>query len=76
MTDPVNESDQRQREPEGVVPGPSRRALLGWGGAGLALGAAAAGGSVAALRSGTDTAPAGMSGAAVAFHGEHQAGIS
>ncbi|MFE3629111.1 Dyp-type peroxidase domain-containing protein, partial [Streptomyces goshikiensis] len=76
MTDPANESDRQQREPEGVAPRPSRRALLGWGGAGLALGAAAAGSTVAALRSGTDTAPAGMSGAAVAFHGAHQAGIA
>ncbi|MGW0900003.1 iron uptake transporter deferrochelatase/peroxidase subunit [Streptomyces goshikiensis] len=55
---------------------PSRRAVLGWGGAGLALGAAAAGGTVAALTSGTDTVPAGMTGAAVPFHGEHQAGIA
>ncbi|MFG2417429.1 iron uptake transporter deferrochelatase/peroxidase subunit, partial [Streptomyces goshikiensis] len=45
-------------------------------GAGLALGAAAAGGTVAALRSGTDTVPAGMTGSAVPFHGEHQAGIA
>jgi deferrochelatase/peroxidase EfeB len=29
---------------------PGRRALLGWGGAGLALGAATAGGTAAALR--------------------------
>ncbi|MGW3061911.1 Dyp-type peroxidase, partial [Streptomyces goshikiensis] len=55
---------------------PSRRAVLGWGGAGLALGAAAAGGTVAALRSGTEAVPAGMSGAAVPFHGAHQAGIA
>ncbi|MFE9842701.1 iron uptake transporter deferrochelatase/peroxidase subunit [Streptomyces goshikiensis] len=55
---------------------PSRRAVLGWGGAGLALGAAAAGGTVAALRSATDTVPAGLSGAAVPFHGAHQAGIA
>ncbi|MFE0048726.1 hypothetical protein ACFWZP_02470 [Streptomyces sp. NPDC059013] len=32
----------------GATAAPSRRALLGWGGAGLALGAAAAGGAVAA----------------------------
>ncbi|MFE6273787.1 iron uptake transporter deferrochelatase/peroxidase subunit [Streptomyces goshikiensis] len=76
MTDPANESDRQQREPEGVAPRPSRRALLGWGGAGLALGAAAAGGTVAALRGGTEAVPAGMSGAAVPFHGAHQAGIA
>ena len=31
---------------------PSRRALIGWGGAGLALGAAAAGGAVVVARAG------------------------
>ncbi|MFD4586778.1 iron uptake transporter deferrochelatase/peroxidase subunit [Streptomyces sp. NPDC058434] len=56
---------------------PSRRALLGWGGAGLALGAAAAGGAVAAATTGGDrTAPAAAGGAAVPFHGTHQAGIA
>ncbi|MFF3762605.1 iron uptake transporter deferrochelatase/peroxidase subunit [Streptomyces sp. NPDC001922] len=56
---------------------PSRRSLLGWGGAGLALGAAAAGGTAAALTA-DDTAPAlaGAAGAAVPFHGRHQAGIA
>ncbi|WP_055550869.1 iron uptake transporter deferrochelatase/peroxidase subunit [Streptomyces sp. NBRC 110028] len=55
---------------------PSRRTLLGWGGAGLALGAAAAGGTAAAL--GTDDGPgqAADSGGAVPFHGAHQAGIA
>ncbi|WP_371580772.1 iron uptake transporter deferrochelatase/peroxidase subunit [Streptomyces sp. NBC_01314] len=53
---------------------PSRRALIGWGGAGLALGAAAAGGAVAVARTGDDTAPS--AGAGVAFHGAHQAGIA
>ncbi|WP_328503442.1 iron uptake transporter deferrochelatase/peroxidase subunit [Streptomyces sp. NBC_00457] len=56
---------------------PSRRALIGWGGAGLALGAAAAGSAVAMARTGDDVDPAGAaSGAAVAFHGAHQAGIA
>ncbi|MEJ8656847.1 MULTISPECIES: iron uptake transporter deferrochelatase/peroxidase subunit [Streptomyces] len=57
---------------------PSRRALLGWGGAGLAFGAAAAGGTVAAVTGGGEdrTVPAAMSGAAVPFHGTHQAGIA
>ncbi|MGW2953478.1 iron uptake transporter deferrochelatase/peroxidase subunit [Streptomyces eurythermus] len=56
---------------------PSRRALIGWGGAGLALGAAAAGGAVAVARSGDDADPVadGMGGA-VEFHGAHQAGIA
>ncbi|MDH6216583.1 iron uptake transporter deferrochelatase/peroxidase subunit [Streptomyces pseudovenezuelae] len=56
---------------------PSRRSLIGWGGAGLALGAAAAGGAVAAVRSGDDMDPAAAEmGAAVAFHGANQAGIA
>ncbi|MFI0910955.1 iron uptake transporter deferrochelatase/peroxidase subunit [Streptomyces abikoensis] len=57
-------------------PAPSRRALLGWGGAGLALGAAAAGGTAAALRVGDDASPSASTGDAVPFHGAHQAGIS
>ncbi|MFI5629430.1 iron uptake transporter deferrochelatase/peroxidase subunit [Streptomyces sp. NPDC051664] len=55
---------------------PSRRALLGWGGAGLALGAVATGGTVAAVRTENDAVPAADSGAAVPFHGVHQAGIA
>lgn len=58
-------------------PTPSRRSLIGWGGAGLALGAAAAGGAVAMTRTGNDVDPAGAeTGAAVAFHGTHQSGIA
>lgn len=56
---------------------PGRRALLGWGGAGLALGAATAGGTAAALEYGSDAGSvASSSAAAVPFHGEHQAGIA
>ena len=56
---------------------PSRRSLLGWGGAGLAIGAAAAGGAAAAAGTvGQDTGSAGSRGEAVPFHGEHQAGIA
>ncbi|MFD5630262.1 iron uptake transporter deferrochelatase/peroxidase subunit [Streptomyces sp. NPDC127072] len=56
---------------------PSRRSLIGWGGAGLALGAAAAGGAVAMTRTGGDVDPAGSgSGGAIAFHGANQAGIA
>lgn len=58
-------------------PSPSRRSLIGWGGAGLALGAAAAGGAVAMTRTGSDVDPAAAeSGAAIAFHGANQAGIA
>ncbi|WP_406492417.1 iron uptake transporter deferrochelatase/peroxidase subunit [Streptomyces sp. NBC_01604] len=56
---------------------PSRRALIGWGGAGLALGAVAAGGTVAMATAGDDADQAGAeTGAAIAFHGDHQAGVS
>lgn len=55
-------------------PAPSMRSLIGWGGARLALGAAAAGGAVAVARTDHDAAP--TAGAAVAFHGTHQAGIA
>ncbi|GAB1335335.1 iron uptake transporter deferrochelatase/peroxidase subunit [Streptomyces sp. E-15] len=56
---------------------PSRRALIGWGGAGLALGAAAAGGAVAVAGAGDGTDPADAgTGGAVPFHGAHQAGIA
>ncbi|MFC4493479.1 iron uptake transporter deferrochelatase/peroxidase subunit [Streptomyces ovatisporus] len=56
---------------------PGRRALLGWGGAGLALGAATAGGTAAALGYGGDAGSvAAVSAGAVPFHGEHQAGIA
>ncbi|AQU71369.1 peroxidase [Streptomyces niveus] len=50
--------------------------MIGWGGAGLALGAAAAGGAAVALRGTDGTEPAGSAGAAVPFHGAHQAGIA
>ncbi|MFB8267927.1 MULTISPECIES: iron uptake transporter deferrochelatase/peroxidase subunit [unclassified Streptomyces] len=55
---------------------PSRRSLLAVGGAGLALGAAAAGGAVAVTRTGDDPQPVADSGGAVSFHGAHQAGIA
>nr|WSY55405.1 iron uptake transporter deferrochelatase/peroxidase subunit [Streptomyces sp. NBC_00886] len=56
---------------------PSRRSLIGWGGAGLALGAVTAGGAVAMTRTGDDVDPAAAdTGAAVAFHGANQAGIA
>ncbi|MFJ4960884.1 iron uptake transporter deferrochelatase/peroxidase subunit [Streptomyces sp. NPDC088729] len=56
------------------APGPSRRALLGWGGGGLAAGAAAGWGVSAARGGGAEQD--GRSGAAVPFHGAHQAGIA
>ncbi|KAB1980467.1 iron uptake transporter deferrochelatase/peroxidase subunit [Streptomyces triticiradicis] len=64
-------------EPARAGSAPTRRSLIGWGGAGLALGAAAAGGAVAMTRVGNDVDPAGAeTGAAVPFHGPHQAGIA
>ncbi|MFE3825462.1 iron uptake transporter deferrochelatase/peroxidase subunit [Streptomyces sp. NPDC059092] len=68
--------DETNEAKNGAAPAPSRRALLGWGGAGLALGAAAAGGAVAAVRDGAAAEPAAGTGAAVAFRGAHQAGIA
>ncbi|MFF4493434.1 iron uptake transporter deferrochelatase/peroxidase subunit [Streptomyces sp. NPDC001546] len=73
---PESVESQESTASTGPASAPSRRALLGWGGAGLALGAAAAGGAVAALGGGSDLAPAASAGAAVPFHGEHQAGIA
>ncbi|MFF8260448.1 iron uptake transporter deferrochelatase/peroxidase subunit [Streptomyces virginiae] len=80
----MTESDAASGQPQqdggspAAAPGaaPSRRALLGWGGAGLALGAAAAGGAAAAFGGGSDMVSAAAAGAAVPFHGEHQAGIA
>ncbi|MFF2651930.1 iron uptake transporter deferrochelatase/peroxidase subunit [Streptomyces sp. NPDC058045] len=74
-------AEQQSGEPESGEPAaaaghkPSRRTLLGWGGAGLAVGAAAAGGAVAVAQSGESEAHAGAGGE-VAFHGPHQAGIA
>ncbi|MET9466329.1 iron uptake transporter deferrochelatase/peroxidase subunit [Streptomyces sp. NPDC006544] len=81
MTESVSEQSP-ERGPEGVSAqeqakgAPSRRSVLGWGGAGLALGAAAAGGTALALSRDSDLVSAASAGAAVAFHGEHQAGIA
>ncbi|MGW6396236.1 iron uptake transporter deferrochelatase/peroxidase subunit [Streptomyces sp. NPDC055103] len=65
--------DTQEQTPEAV---PSRRKVIGWGGAGLALGAAAAGGAVVLARDGDATAPVADTGGAVPFHGAHQAGIA
>ncbi|WP_369185044.1 iron uptake transporter deferrochelatase/peroxidase subunit [Streptomyces sp. Y1] len=56
----------------------SRRALIGWAGAGVALGAAAVGSVAAATRQDDDPAPASAAqpAAEVPFYGEHQAGIA
>lgn len=75
MTDTTTQTTETA--PEDGPRAPSRRSLIGWGGAGLALGAAAAGGAVAVARSGDDLEPtAAATGAAIAFHGAHQAGIA
>ncbi|MFD3482753.1 iron uptake transporter deferrochelatase/peroxidase subunit [Streptomyces sp. NPDC058665] len=62
--------------PAGEPRTPSRRSVIGWGGAGLALGAGVAGGTTVALRDTDKSEPAGSAGAAVPFHGVHQAGIA
>lgn len=61
-------------EDESTSVSPSRRALLGWGGAGLVVGAAAAGGAAALAAS--RPADDGTGSGAVPFHGTHQAGIA
>ncbi|MFC9298455.1 iron uptake transporter deferrochelatase/peroxidase subunit [Streptomyces sp. NPDC057011] len=76
MTESESAAQQPQQQEQQEAAAPSRRALLGWGGAGLALGAAAAGGAVAAFGSGSDMVSAASAGSAVPFHGEHQAGIA
>lgn len=53
---------------------PSRRSVLGWTGAGVALGAGAVGGGVAVASLPPEKAA--RPGTAVPFHGEHQAGIA
>ncbi|MFD6290366.1 iron uptake transporter deferrochelatase/peroxidase subunit [Streptomyces sp. NPDC060205] len=74
---PASSEQPASSAPATTAAAPSRRALIGWGGAGLALGAAAAGGAVAVARSGDDTAPAAAgAGGEIAFHGIHQAGIA
>ncbi|MFI1535744.1 iron uptake transporter deferrochelatase/peroxidase subunit [Streptomyces anandii] len=73
----MTETDEIQ-EPgaaQGGAP-PSRRAVIGWGGAGLALGAVAAGGAVALATDGEERAAGEAAGGAVEFHGAHQAGIA
>ncbi|NML49438.1 deferrochelatase/peroxidase EfeB [Streptomyces sp. R302] len=62
-------------ETAGTPAAPARRTVLAAGG-GLALGAAVAGGAVALTRDGDATTPVASSGAAVPFHGAHQAGIA
>ncbi|MGW1355891.1 iron uptake transporter deferrochelatase/peroxidase subunit [Streptomyces chartreusis] len=72
----MTEQTQETEETRGT-PAPSRRSLIGWGGAGLTLGAVAAGGAVAMTRTGDDVDPAAAeTGAAIPFHGERQAGIA
>ncbi|WP_030688304.1 iron uptake transporter deferrochelatase/peroxidase subunit [Streptomyces globisporus] len=72
MTDETS-TEQAAAEQTAV---PSRRKVIGWGGAGLALGAAAAGGAALLTRDGDSTVPVAESGGAVPFHGPHQAGIA
>ncbi|MFG2270722.1 iron uptake transporter deferrochelatase/peroxidase subunit [Streptomyces chartreusis] len=72
----MTEQTEETEETRGT-PAPSRRSLIGWGGAGLALGAVAAGGAVAMTRTGDDVDPAAAeTGRAIPFHGERQAGIA
>ncbi|MFC8074973.1 iron uptake transporter deferrochelatase/peroxidase subunit [Streptomyces sp. NPDC057307] len=79
MSDETDFNSNAPSHPAGAAEesrAPSRRSVIGWGGAGLALGAAVAGGTAVALRGTDGTEPAGSAGAAVPFHGAHQAGIA
>lgn len=79
------ENAKGTENPEGTANAPaaaaggavSRRAVIGWAGAGVALGAAAVG-SVAAATRQDDPAPAAaaQTGAEVPFYGENQSGIA
>lgn len=68
--------ETQEQSPAAEAAAPSRRTVIGWGGAGLALGAAAAGGAVVLAPDGGGTVPVADSGSAVPFHGAHQAGIA
>ncbi|MFE3041403.1 iron uptake transporter deferrochelatase/peroxidase subunit [Kitasatospora indigofera] len=54
----------------------SRRAVIGWAGAGVALGAAAVGSVAVATGSGGPVPAAAAAGGEVPFYGEHQSGIA
>ena len=55
----------------------SRRAVIGWAGAGVAIGAAAMGSVAAAtMDEKSDPAPVAGAGADIAFYGDHQSGIA
>ncbi|MFF4172593.1 iron uptake transporter deferrochelatase/peroxidase subunit [Streptomyces sp. NPDC001744] len=73
MSEPIDRGDRTAARETAA---PSRRTVIGWGGAGLALGAAAAGGAVALTRDGGGAEPVADGGPAVPFHGSHQAGIA
>ncbi len=70
------QDDDARAAADGTRSSVGRRALLGWGGAGLALGAVAAGGTATALHNDEADATPASAGQAVPFHGAHQAGIS
>ncbi|MFF1797462.1 deferrochelatase/peroxidase EfeB, partial [Kitasatospora sp. NPDC058263] len=61
----------------GVDRGPiSRRAVIGWAGAGVAIGAAGVGSVAAATRQDDDTPAPAATPANIPFYGEHQSGIA
>ncbi|MEU8138621.1 iron uptake transporter deferrochelatase/peroxidase subunit [Streptodolium elevatio] len=62
--------------PEAPAPGVSRRALIGWSGGALAVGAAAAGGVAAAVTASDEDAAPRVAAESVPFEGAHQAGIA
>lgn len=78
---PMDTDNEQQNGTPDTVTAPrstvSRRAVIGWAGAGVALGAAAVGSVAAATRQDDPgPAPAAAPGAEVPFYGDHQAGIA
>ena len=75
---PTDQPTDRSSEQDGGGKAPlSRRAVIGWAGAGVAIGAAAMGSVAAAtMDDKSDPAPAAGAGADIAFYGDHQSGIA
>ncbi|KQV04459.1 MULTISPECIES: iron uptake transporter deferrochelatase/peroxidase subunit [unclassified Kitasatospora] len=72
--EPAVEQDGQDQQPKGSV---SRRAVIGWAGAGVALGAAAVGTVAAATQGSDEQAEAALKAVPdIEFYGEHQAGIA
>ncbi|MEV7182576.1 Dyp-type peroxidase domain-containing protein, partial [Kitasatospora sp. NPDC093679] len=67
-------TEQPEPATQRLAAAPSRRAVIGWAGAGLAMGGAAAASITAAVRA--DGAHAAPDPGTIAFYGDHQSGIA